>query len=441
VVAVPTISPGVRSVLRAGLVRAFGAIGSLLFTVVLARTLPKEAVGEFAVAFTIMAIISMIARFGYDITLLRFGGAEWEGKPTPGFQSLSRFALGSVVRNAACIATIAVLASFAVRSLEHRSFFTVMLLLSVPWSLMYVVSFLLKAIGLPATGSMFEVGIISFIASFVIMALHRSGRDTSLDTVATVLAATTVVALTTGITLLLRRGLLARTNQPYEQNDAFFKATRNVAAVMIVQLLANQSGNLILRLVADPTEVANFSVALRLATATMVAFNLIYVVVGPRISAAHSRGETETALRVARRFTTLLMMLAGPVLLVLLIVPGRITTIFGAQYSASATPVAIMAGGQLLAVLMSLGPMWLAMTGSEDLLRNVTFSSAVVGVGVTAVLSSLFGASGAAVGVAIYQVGIYWLSGFAAWRRDGVVLVPAMDDISRLAGALRRSTT
>jgi len=432
------VNATVRSIVRTAFVRFTSALGSLLLTVVLARTLPKESVGEFAVAFTVMAILSMMARFGYDITLLRFGGALWTGGPSSGFRGLSRFALGSVVRNALVLATVATVVALVWLTLEHTTFFVLMLVLSVPWSLMYVVSFLLKAVGLAATGSVFEVGMVSVAASAVLFALHQSGREASLNVVAIVLLATTASAFAIGIAVLAKRGLIGRDVEAYDDNEAFFRATRNVAAVMVVQLLANQSGNLILRLVADPEEVATFSVALRLATATLVAFNVIYIIAGPRISAAHAQGDTAGAVRIARRFTTLLILLAGPVLLALSLAPSRITVIFGSQYESSAGPVAIMAIGQLLALAMGLGPIWLAMTGGEAALRNVTLTSAAISLVVTFALASRFGANGAAVGVACYQVGYYWLGGIAARRRDGVALWPATEDISRVR-SLRRS--
>jgi len=410
----------VRTIFLTGSVRAVSAVGAIVLTLYLTNTLEPNDFGGYALCFTMMTLMSMISRFGTDVTLLRFGGEEWDGEPNSKFRALSRLSILIVVRNnLLLIITGFIVVYFFLGDWKYSRLLLFMILLSFPISGIYLTSFILKSIGSSKLGSIFEAGLVSLLATILLISIQKIGLLITYEVVAVALLICAGFLYIAALVVIIRKRILVRTNAPYEKKLLFTKASASVAVVMILQLLANWGGSFFLSLKWSEVEIALFTVALRIISISLIVGNVVNIVVGPKLANLHSKGLIEQFIKHLRNATSILVAITGPMLILIIIFSENIVKLFGAGYASSTAPLTVLAIGQLCSTIFGLAPTTMMMIGLEVKLRRITLIAASCGIAATAILSFYFGALGAATGVSLYQIVYHWMAAFFIKKNYG----------------------
>ena len=278
-------------------IRFASASGTMLLSVVLARTLTKDEFGLFSFCMTTMVTLSMLARYGLDSTLLRFGGSAWHSRKFSQFHGYTAWAFSMTLRHSIIFAIIGLLAAWGLGARwQGSSVMSLMLITLIPWSMVYTISFVLKGAHQTPTGAMFEVGSCNILTAICVVLLVLTGRVVSTIDVALVLMVCTVAVFSVGLLTLKLRGLWPKISQEIASTRKEFNdSCRQMSVICMMQLLANSGGIFFLGLVWNDAEVAIYAAPAKLAAATILLTNVVILVIAPRLSGHYKAGKRRSS--------------------------------------------------------------------------------------------------------------------------------------------------
>jgi O-antigen/teichoic acid export membrane protein len=157
-------------------------------------------------------------------------------------------------------------------------------------------------------------------------------------------------------------------------------------------------------------------------------------VAAPRFAALHAARDTEGVARLAVRSTILTTVTSVPLLLIFLVFPAHILSLFGTQFEAGAQVLIILTIGQF--VNAATGPVGylLNMSGFHRIEGRIAVAGALITVGLCFALIPFWGILGAAAANAIATASCNLLRVYFAKTRMGILMLP----VPRAFGAARK---
>ena len=195
----------------------------------------------------------------------------------------------------------------------------------------------------------------------------------------------------------------------------------------LMNLLIHSATTLMLGALSTTAAAAIFAVASRTASLTRLALMAVSSITGPKFAALHSTSDAKALAATSRRSGFLVTLVASPLLLVFIMLPGSIMGLFGDEFIAGASVLLILAVGQFVVVILGTSGHLLMMSGNEKLLRNNIAISAAVNLLLNLSLIPELGAMGAAISVCTAVILRSLLNSIQVYRRLGILpfLIPA----------------
>ena len=150
----------------------------------------------------------------------------------------------------------------------------------------------------------------------------------------------------------------------------------------------------------DSATVGVYAIVTRIAALTALILVVVNSVTAPRFAALYAHDDHVGLERLAQTSTSWILLAALPIILLLLLVPEWILSLFGADFVEGSIVLRVLALGQLVNVATGSVTYLLMMTGHERLMRNNVIFSALLNLVGNIVLVPVFGAIGAAVSTA-----------------------------------------
>jgi O-antigen/teichoic acid export membrane protein len=181
---------------------------------------------------------------------------------------------------------------------------------------------------------------------------------------------------------------------------------------------------LILGLFATASEVGIYTAAARTALLTRFLLLANSSVAAPRFAALHAANDREGVARLALRSTWLTTISSLPLLLIFMIFPAPILSVFGPQFEAGAQALLILSLGQF--VNAATGPVGylLNMSGYHRIEGRIAVVGAVLTVALCFALIPLWGILGAAAANAIATASCNLLRVYYAHTCLGILMLP-----------------
>jgi exosortase len=393
----------VRNTVWYGLVTFLGLGSGLLMSVILARGLGPERMGDYSYVLWLSRVMTTVATLGFAVATVRYTAAHL-GRGEPG---LAKGFMGILLRGQ--VAFTALVVAIAIPAI----------LLLAPESLRWAL--IVCALGLfPIT--------IEAAYTHAVYGAQRYDLTTRVSTLKMVLhlgSATAVVLLGgdivglmiglmlgTAVTAFVQRRAAHRLypDRPDPVPPAALLELRQFlvplsVVTMLDALVWDRSELFFLRLYTSSEDIAYYSLAFGLASRLMV---IPFIVVGalmPALSTLHGAGKLDEFGRVYRRALRYVALVGAPLAAVTwALAPGLIDILYGPAYA----PVAMLLG-PLLAVSV-VGVMrqvaWAALRaiGDRRWTLHATWISAVVNLAAAAVLVPAYGTVGAVAANAAAQL-------------------------------------
>lgn len=182
---------------------------------------------------------------------------------------------------------------------------------------------------------------------------------------------------------------------------AIFISSMPLWVVAISQQVTMFLGQIVSGFYLPPDQIALVAVAQRTALVISLVLLSINTIIAPKMSKLYGSGQVDKANVVYKTSMKLSALLSLPLVLICLLFPNEILSIFGEQYVAGAILLVIFALGQFINSLTGSVGFALTMSGNERLLAKSTISGGLLAIVLAFTFIPLYGAVGAAISTAI----------------------------------------
>ncbi|MCG9735466.1 oligosaccharide flippase family protein [Pseudoalteromonas shioyasakiensis] len=371
---------------------------AFLFNLIIARQLGAEQSGYFFLALALVMLLSAVARLGFDNTVLRFTSADAGNGHT--VKAILNFALKYVLPVAFIFTVIAyAFASLLAEIVFKKPELTDTLKLIAPaiigLSIVFLVAMSLQARHkLVASIPCQNIAHLMLCGAAVVVFSAKSASDAAL-----------YLSLSLGVSSCFFYWLsIKNLNNNGEKPDPqqLWHSARPNWVIIIMSQAVQWSAPIIIGVFLVAEQVAFFSVAQRIALLTSFILMAVNLVVAPKFSAFHAKGDDVGIRKTALFSVRLLVLSALPIVLFMLLFPEFLMGLFGEEFRQGALILQVLVLGQAVNVVTGSVGYLLMMSGHERDMRLVTLISGF-GVLISApIFTKLFGAVGAASATAFF---------------------------------------
>ena len=419
-----------------------GAGLAFVFNIVLARLLGADGTGAYFLALTVLTVGSIIGRFGLDNVLVRRSATGADQENWSEVLGVHRTGMGIALLLAAATGTTIFflspwIAERGFGNIELSAPIAYMGLAVVPLVLSRLYSQLLKGLGhLVAFSLIQKQGIlipgVSIAATYVLCGEFGWGVE---GAVFAFIGAASVATVAGGY--FWKRAVPARTSSESTQVTSLLRPASSLFGVEALGFMREQASILLLGIWATEAEVGIYGTAMRVSLLTAFILVAVNSVVSPRIAALYEKRDMEELDRVSRNAVKICTVLATPPLLVFVIAPEFVLSLFGHEFTTGAVPLIVLAVAQFINV--STGPVGylLIMTGRESIMRNVDALATTVGLVLYVTLIPQYGVLGAALAYGFAISTRYFVAALMVHRTLDIALFGPMEVVNDVLGRMR----
>lgn len=383
--------------------RALGAGIGFALNILLARLLGADDMGIYLLALTVTSVASTISTLGVGNVLVRHTAAEAE---RGNFTELKAVARAGTRLSLACAIALTVLLAaaapwiceFILDKPELTRPLQWMALTIIPQTQMRLHAQLLRGLKKIALSQMLRNVDVPFLTLIFIALLGGAYGATG-----------AVWSFVTAnlITAMAAAWLWRRAAGPGEIGESAL-GVRDLLRSGLPMLQANLMAialspltTLLLGAMSSSASVAIFAVAFRTALLMRFALMAVNAIVAPVFAALHGNSDGAALSSTSRRSSLLVTLGSLPMLFCFIVFPRWTMGLFGPEFADGADMLRILAIGQFTTVISGAVPYLLMMSGNERKWRNTTLTSGVVCLVLNLFLIPAYGATGAAISVAI----------------------------------------
>jgi len=452
------IDDTLRDILRGSsivfVLKVAGAGLAFAFNIVLARLLGAEGTGAYFLSLTVLTVGSIVGRLGLDEVFVRRVAADSDQGRWGRVRGVHRTGIMLATGLACGVAVVLFfgapwIAEYGFGNTELAEPIALMGLAVVPLVLSRLYSQILKALKKIVVFTLIQkqgilVPGLSIVGTYVLC----GWLGWEVEGAVWAFIGSAVVATFVGV-YVWRRAVPDGSSSVQQSSWRDDGSTESVSVgsltrpgiplfwVETLGFLRNQAGLLLLGVWVTEAEVGIYGTALRVALLTSFVLVAINSIVSPQIASLYESGSREKLDQVARYAVKISTLLATPPLLLFVLAPDFVLSLFGSEFKAGAVPLIILAIAQFLNV--STGPVGylLIMTGREKQMRNVDLVATSVGIVLYLTLIPPYGAAGAAVAYGTAISVRYLGAAFTVARSLNITLFGPLEIINDVMARLR----
>lgn len=393
---------------RGGMLNLAGNVWTQIVTVgltlVIARLLGAAALGRYAQAIAVLALLDMLARSGLGSGLVRFIAVGVANRDPAAIRGTARLGVGlaTLVSAVLAVALAATAPSLASGVLHDRQLTPLLRWAALTLPFMSFTNAALAATqgfrtmrAAARVGLFIEPGIRLVLTTGLLLA--GTGLTTAMSAMVVSNALSAVLAAA-ALHRLLKRVPPARPR--YEPSRLLrFSGVAGAAAFATTGLL--WADTLLLGAMRGSSAVGRYNVATRIVVLATFVMPAVTAAFAPRIADLHQRGRTDSLHRSYQAATSWIVRLSLPAFAMLLVFPTDLLRVFGHGYADAAAVTMILAGGKLVDAATGPSGMMLNMSGRPALSVVDNLAVLILNVILNLWLIPRYGVVGAAVAWAV----------------------------------------
>jgi len=407
--------------------RSIGAVSQFGLNILVARTLGVEGSGLYFLSFTVVIAASIIGKIGLDHSLARLVGTDWaSGKVAlvrgVYFQSILISSVASVLVSVLLVLNSNYIAHEIFDAPDMARALGIMSLSILPYSLAWLHAGFLKCVGRPVFAGFVEVTGIPLLAIVFVLGWSYFSKPDLESITYCFLFASIAVIMVAIIGTLAKIRTLAETE--YIKPKTIVLTTVPLFIVAVLDFVVTWSPSFALGVYGNADEVGLYSAAQR--TARLSTFLLVVVVSASmaRFAELYEKGDVLGMDRLAKNVSTVLFLIGLPLVIVVIVFPSLILSIFGAEFEDGGLYLQIMIIGQFVNVLTGAVAFLLILTGNAVRMRNAMIFVAIVVLVLNLTIVREFGAMGASISTAIGVALANILNVYILHSRVGILSLP-----------------
>jgi O-antigen/teichoic acid export membrane protein len=379
-----------------------------LFILILAKILGASAVGIFSLLYIILQLSGIISRVGTNTAILKFTGEltaknEWEKLKTLLLQSYIITIIVGAVISFSVYLYADMISSFLNKS-YLTSYIRIISLSIVPFSLLFInYEFLRgrKKIGLYVS---LQGAIPFLIATLVALVFISLG-------VSLIAIPYSILVSFIG-TFLISTYFLIKfiPNKTLPKLDIPWKVLTTVAfPLMIVSTVSYMMGwidTIILGIYKNEADVGVYTVCLKIATLTSLPLVAVNSIAAPKFAEHWGQKDFLAIKKIANNSTKLIFLTSLPLLIIILLFPSFILSIFGVEFINGRTALMIITCAQFINAISGSVGFLLQMTDYQKNFQFIIIVATIINISLSYFFIPIYGIEGAALATATCL--IFW---------------------------------
>ena len=395
---------------------------TLVFQVTAAQHLSITEFGEFAYAATLLNIGGLIAPLGFHVTVVKY---------------MARYRIADEVANAAALLRVArqwtlagglaVAALITIKALtgESASSMSTALLLAcaVPFAaLTRIETARLRGKGHSTLSVFLEVPMREGTAALLLLLVILMGHADAPRTAACYAAA---IVLGLAAAMSRHRSDPASPAPPAQQREWWSVALSALVSTAALQLLRRMD-IVVVGSVSGYADAGVYAAATRLADVIQLPLVAATVMAAPQIAELYSKNRITELQRLVGKVGWFAFTLSCIGALPLLLLPGQVLKLFGAEFAGGDSALRWLVLGQLFNALTSCAALLLTMTGHEWRAAIITSCVGLASIGANWLLAVRYGMTGVAAGTCCSLIVWNLVLCVVGYRKTKVVALPML---------------
>jgi O-antigen/teichoic acid export membrane protein len=385
--------------------RVFDAGVTVVVTLILARALGASGFGIFSYALAWAALLGVPAMLGLEQLIVRGVARAEAARDAAGTRGLIDWSIRTAILASvasAALAGVGITLLGAIPAGGEIAFWVAMLLIPVT-ALVRVVQAALRGLEHVLAGFVPELAAmpvmtLTFVAAGVVVL--GQAFDPVAAMAAHILAAVIALAVA-GWLLIDRLPSAVRRAVPALRHREWLAAAMPLLFISGAHVI-NRQTDVVMLGVLDGAEAAGiYAVAARGVQLITFVTYAVAAPLAPRVAALHTSGDIQGLRRVVTSSARVMLVFSLPAVALFLILGPWLLGFFGAEFTAGAPALAVLALGQLASAAAGPAGLTLLMTGHERAAAVGAAIGAVVNVLLNLLLIPAFGLLGAAAATAI----------------------------------------
>lgn len=406
--------------------RALSAGLAFLLTVAIGRLLGAADAGLYFLALSVISITSVVARLGFEGTLVRFIATDVDRDEWGHARGVLRHAvyLSGAVSTAFSLAIVATAPLIAHSVFDNPALKPVLVIMGcsvITYNLMVLTGEALKGLSRVRDAMLVNGVLYPLIALCLI--IPATGLLGPTGAGLAYLGGTTVAA---GIGFALwRRELAGRPErEPVDKKELWASHGPLWVSTVVIRGIQPWAPLLLLGIWTEGRDVGIFGTASRLALVMSFFLIAINTVIAPRFAALHRQRDVISIERLARQFAILVSIAASPVFIVFIFAGDEIMRLFGPGFVSGGSVLAILAVGQAANALTGPVGVVLTMGGRERDMRTLSYASLFILCTMALALIPSMGVMGAAIATTSADILTSFLAVAFVRFRFGIWAIP-----------------
>ncbi len=427
--------------------RILGIIAGYIFTLLITRGYGAEAMGVFALSFTLLQISSVIGRLGMDTALLRFVAEYSSQGKWDIVKDIYRKAIKLVLPFSIFVSILVFflspyIAEFVFKKPHLEPYFKIAAIGIVPFVLLFIHTESLRGLKKIKEYMLLQQAGIFMLASTLlglITSLLLTNNSLTITNnkltflnqipISTYIFSVFIISVIAFIIwkkqlnnypLTTTNNKLTKTN--YSTNKPLSYSTiLSVSIPMLfsssLALIMGWTDTIMLGMFRTEEEVGIYNVALRVSMITSITLMAINTIAAPKFAEFWGKGDIKGLAKVAQQSTKLIFWTSFPILILFLIFPKPILGIFGEEFKAGAIALMILTIGQFVNAAAGSVMFILQMTNQQNLVYKILIFSISTNIILNFLLIQLIGMQGAALATAVSMIFLNIFGVFFVYRK------------------------
>lgn len=412
------------------LTRGIVAVGSYVFMVIVGRLYGAEGVGVFALAQSItVGTVSMLARSGMHIALMRDIGRF---KDHPESMVYLKWALKRAFWVSLILSLLVIIGRYLLQNIFNSPILSAVIvgnaLATVPFTLSYTMAGFFKGIRKPSTALMQENGMVAIWTSGLVLLFHYVINYQGIVMVSWVYALGAWIVMLQGFWKIykwkLKNGWKQDPVKTTISKKEFMSTSGNFFALNFTTYMQNRLNILIAGFLLSSKDLGLFTSSQQIGRLINFILIVINAVFPARFSSLYYEEKFNALQKLAKQSSLISIVLSLPIIIVCLLFPEWVLSMFGKGFHEAVPILRIIAIGQFINISTGSVGYLLNMTKNEKLNRNIALVNAVVGIILYVVLSKYLGALGAAIALSVVLIVQNLAALYYVWRKLGIWVMP-----------------
>ena len=189
--------------------------------------------------------------------------------------------------------------------------------------------------------------------------------------------------------------------KPIYMGRRWISSTLPLSLTSGLYVINDRAGTIILGIIANPSDVGIYQVAIRVAALTAIVIQIVSANLSPQFASLYTQGKMGELQHLVT-LSSRVMLVFNLAVTMFFIIFGKslLTLVFGPDLIAAYVPLLIMIGGQVVNSLTGAGSALLIMTGREKHAMLASTAGAIINIVVNFLLVPKLGINGAAIATA-----------------------------------------